>query len=252
MKTKILISISLVIILILFSYYFENTSMSVIGKEVLIPIYSVDTPDKKIALSFDVNWAEKDNLYSILDILDKYNINATFFIIGAWVEYEEENVAKLKAISERGHEIGNHSYKHPSFTKISEQKIKEELKKTSEVIKKYTDKEIKLFRFPSGDYNVQSYRTVLEEGYIGVQWSVDSVDWKESGEEIEYIRVKKNIKPGSIVLFHNNAKYTPKNLEKIIKECINEGYTFVKIGELIYENEFYVDENGIKHKKIKK
>ena len=85
-----------------------------------------------------------------------------------------------------------------------------------------------------------------------MQWSVDSVDWKESGEEIEYIRVKKNIKPGSIVLFHNNAKYTPKNLEKIIKECINEGYTFVKIGELIYENEFYVDENGIQHKKNKK
>ena len=54
------------------------------------------------------------------------------------------------------------------------------------------------------------------------------------------------------MLFHNNAKYTPKNLEKIIKECINEGYTFVKIGELIYESEFYVDENGIQHKKTKK
>ena len=171
MKTKILISISLVIILILFSYYFENTSMSVIGKEVLIPIYSVDTPDKKIALSFDVNWTEKDNLYSILDILDKYNINATFFIIGAWVEYEEENVAKLKAISERGHEIGNHSYIHPNFTKISHERMADEIKKTEDIVYAATGSKTKLFRFPSGDYNAEANKVVLNEGFISKKFA---------------------------------------------------------------------------------
>lgn len=212
------------------------------------PIYSVDTPDKVVSLTFDVNWAEKDNLESILNILKKYNVKGTFFIMGGWVDYSEDNVNKLKSIKEGGHEIGNHSYKHPSFTKIGEERMKEELKKTDDIIEKYTGDRPKLFRFPSGDYNKQAFLKVRNLGYMAIQWNADSVDWKELGAETEYKRVMKNIKPGSIMLFHNNAKYTPGNLERIIKELQSDGYTFKTVGEMIYSSDYSVDKEGIQHK----
>nr|WP_207713813.1 polysaccharide deacetylase family protein [Clostridium saccharobutylicum] len=212
------------------------------------PIYSVDTQDKVVSLSFDVNWAEKDNLESILTILKKYNVKGTFFIMGGWVNYSEDNVNKLKSIKEGGHEIGNHSYKHPSFTKIGEERMKEELKKTDDIIEKYTGDRPKLFRFPSGDYNKQAFLKVRNLGYMAIQWNADSVDWKELGAETEYKRVMKNIKPGSIMLFHNNAKYTPGNLERIIKELQSDGYTFKTVGEMIYSSNYSVDKEGIQHK----
>ncbi|MGL4108235.1 polysaccharide deacetylase family protein [Clostridium sp. LP20] len=244
------LSIGLLLSLMGGSFIFrENNSVLTMSEVVEVPIFSVDKEEKVSALTFDINWAENDYIYSILDTLNKYNVKGTFFIMGGWVNYSEDNVTKLKAIDERGNEIGNHSYKHPSFSSIGEERIKEELRKTDETIEKYTGKKPRLFRFPSGDYNKQSYRTVKSEGYVPIQWDVDSVDWKQQGEEIEYNRIKKNIKPGSILLFHNNAKYTPKNLERLLKELTDEGYKFVTVSELIYQEEGYIDPNGVQHRK---
>ena len=120
---------------------------------------------------------------------------------------------------------------------------------TDEVVEKYTGKKPSVFRFPSGDYNAQSYRTVTSLGYKCIQWDVDSVDWKESSEEEEYKRVMKNVKAGSILLFHNNAKYTPENLDRIINKLTDEGYKFLTVSELIYDDNYYIDENGVQNKK---
>lgn len=212
------------------------------------PIYCVDTNEKVISLSFDVNWAEKDNLQSILEILNKYNVKGTFFVMGGWINYSQDNVNKLKAIKEGGHEIGNHSYMHPSFTKISQEKMQEELKKTDDIIEKYIGERPKLFRFPSGDYNKQAFAKVRSLGYMAIQWNADSVDWKELGADTEYNRIMKSVAPGAIMLFHNNAKYTPDNLERIIKELQSQGYQFKPVGEMIYQNDYNVDKEGIQHK----
>ena len=248
-KIRILLSLFLIVILISGSFLINKKEISVFSEVAEIPIYSVNKEEKEVALTFDVNWAENDNIYSILDILDKYNVKGTFFVMGGWVNYSDENVKKLKQISERGHEIGNHSYIHPIFTKIGEQRIKEELKKTDDIIEKYTGKKPSVFRFPSGDYNTQSYRTVTSLGYKCIQWSVDSVDWKEQGEDIEYNRVIKKVKPGSIFLYHNNAKYTPNNLDKLIPELQQQGYKFLTIEELIYKDDAYVDRDGVQNRK---
>lgn len=250
---KIAIDIGLIIAVIMLSFKIDNNINihSVMGdiKEEQ-PIYSVDTSEKNVSITFDINWAEKDNLESILNILDKYNVKGTFFIMGGWVNYSEENANKLIKINEGGHEIGNHSYIHPSFTKISIDRMKDELKKTDDIIEKYTGKKPQLFRFPSGEYNKDCFEKVRKLGYTCIQWNVDSVDWKELGADIEYNKVMKKVKPGSILLFHNNAKYTPENLEKIINELQKQGYKFKSVGEMIYKNDYTIDNEGIQHKNI--
>ena len=228
-----------IIVSIIYSGKIQNTIAS---KSKKVPIYRVSTEEKKIALTFDVNWAENEYIYDILDILNKNNAKGTFFIMGGWVNYSDENREKLMKISEGGHEIGNHSYIHPSFTKISHERMADEIKKTEDIVYAAIGSKIKLFRFPSGDY-------VRSLGYECIQWDVDSIDYKELGAEVEYNRVMKNIKEGSIVLFHNNAKYTPQNLNKIITKLTEDGYEFVTVSELIYDDNYYVDEKGEQIKK---
>lgn len=213
------------------------------------PIYRVNTEEKKLALTFDINWAEKEELFNILEVLDKYNVKATFFIMGGWVNYSEENRDKLIKIKEGGHEIGNHSYKHPMFSKVSEERMKEEIDKTNKIIEETVGEKVKLFRFPSGDYNEKSSEFIAKQGMISIQWDVDSVDWKQTSAEEEYNRVMKKVSPGSILLFHNNAKYTPGNLDRIIKELQEDGYNFVTVGEMIYYNDYYIDDKGEQIKK---
>lgn len=208
------------------------------------PIHCVDREDKKISLTFDVNWAENDYLYEILDLLDENNVKATFFIMGKWVIYPEGNREKLVEIHKRGHEIGNHSYVHPDFKNIGKERIIEEVKKTEEIIEKEVGVKTNLFRFPSGSYSQESLSAIEGLEYKSIQWDVDSVDWKGESKEREYKKVIDNVKGGSILLYHNNGKYTVENLKEIIPKLKSEGYEFVKISDIIYENSYEIDDNG--------
>jgi len=208
------------------------------------PIHCVDREDKKISLTFDVNWAENDYLYEILDLLDENNVKATFFIMGKWVIYPEGNREKLVEIHKRGHEIGNHSYVHPDFKNIGKERIIEEVKKTEEIIEKEVGVKTNLFRFPSGSYSQESLSAIEGLEYKSIQWDVDSVDWKGESKEREYKKVIDNVKSGSILLYHNNGKYTVENLKEIIPKLKLEGYEFVKISDIIYENSYEIDDNG--------
>ena len=98
-------------------------------------------------------------------------------------------------------------------------------------------------------YNEKALNYVMSKGYKCIQWDVDSVDWKQAGADVEYNRVMKNVKEGSILLFHNNAKYTPENLDRIINKLTGEGYKFLTVSELVYDDNYYIDENGVQNKK---
>ena len=247
---KASINILILILVTIISVVYSNESTSTWSNQTKqLPIYSVKTDEKKIALTFDVNWAEKEYIYEILDVLEEGNAKGTFFIMGGWVNYSDENREKLMKISDGGNEIGNHSYIHPSFTKISEERMSDEIKKTEDIIYAATGQKTTLFRFPSGSYNEKALNYVLSKGYKCIQWDVDSVDWKQSGADVEYNRVMKNVKAGSILLFHNNAKYTPENLERIINKLTGDGYKFLTVSELIYDDDYYIDENGAQNKK---
>lgn len=238
---KLILAVTLLFVSSLVSIGVNYKSMGVfrlVHKK--LPIYNVDTKDKKISLTFDVSWGD-DNTMQLLDILDKYKVKATFFIVGGWIEGNEST---LKEIVKRGHELGNHSNKHPDMSTITKEKIVQDILTCDAKLMSAAGVSTNLFRCPSGEYNDLVIEAVQSTGHYCIQWDVDSIDWKENGPSIEYNRVIKNAKPGSILLFHNNAKYTPETLPRIIDKLQKDGYTFVKTSELIYKDNYYIDPMG--------
>lgn len=241
MILRVFVIVGLLVISIIYTSFSNNISIvEVFSQEKELPIYSVDRDDKKIAISFDAAWGT-DYTNDILDILDKYDIKSTFFLVGFWAEKHEDLV---KEIHERGHEIGNHSTNHPYMTKLSKEQMVKELRDTGDLIEGITGEKPILFRPPFGDYNDQLIRTCEDNGYYVIQWDVDSLDWKELGPQSVIDRVTRNVKEGSIVLFHNNAKYIDEYLPIIIEKLQSEDYEIVPISELIYKDDYYIDHTG--------
>ena len=205
-----------------------------------LPIYSVERDDKKIAITIDAAWGDEFTL-DILNTLDKYNVKATFFLVGFWVDKYPHQVEE---IFKRGHEIGNHSTTHPHMTQLSREKIAEELSITDKKITEITNVKPRAFRAPFGDYNDLLIQTARDLEYNTIQWDIDSLDWKELGVEPVIDRVVKNAADGSIILFHNNAKYIKEYLPVIIQTLQEKGFKMVTVSELIHKNNFEIDNNG--------
>ncbi len=222
-------------------------SVSVFAKsDRLLPIYSVETEEKKIAISFDAAWGA-DDTDTLISILAEYNVPATFFVVGQWVDkYPEE----VKRLSEAGHDVMNHSATHPYMTKLNKEKMLEELNTCNEKIAAITGKTPTLFRCPYGDYNNNVVSTVESIGMKTIQWDVDSLDWKDSSTVDSIVtRVTGKVKNGSIVLFHNDADFTPQALPIILQKLQADGYTFVKIADLIHYDNYEILHDGTQKKK---
>ena len=206
-----------------------------------LPIYCVDTPDKKVAMSFDASWGA-DKTLSILETLERYGVKANFFAVGFWAEKYPET---LKKLSDSGRmEIGTHSNTHPHMTKLSKNQMELELDASMKIIEEVTGKKPDLFRAPFGDYNDTLIETATEKGLYTIQWDVDTLDWKglKSGEMAA--RVLKKAQNGSIILMHNDGEHTVEALPLIIEGLKNKGYSFVTIGELIYRDNYSIDHTG--------
>jgi polysaccharide deacetylase family sporulation protein PdaB len=212
----------------------------VFGKEKMLPIYSVGTEEKKVSISFDAAWGNSHTM-PILDILDRYGIKTTFFLVKIWVDKYPEDV---KEIGRRGHEVQNHSATHPDFTGLSKEKIQEEIQLAGEAIENITGIKPDLFRPPFGAYNNLVIETLEESGYKVIQWSIDSLDWKQISADEIVERVLSRIEPGAIILFHNDAAHVEEYLPRILDELILKGYEVVPIGELIYRENYYMDHSG--------
>ncbi len=207
-----------------------------------LPIYSVNTEEKKVAISFDAAWGA-DDTEELLKILADNDVKATFFLCGYWIdEYEDE----VKRIYEEGHEIANHSNTHPHGSQLSLEENKNEILEVHNKIKNLLNYEMNLYRAPFGEYNDTVLAAAEELGYYTIQWDIDSLDWKEYGvsEEISQVLDNENLKNGSIILFHNDAKYTPDALDDILKGLKAKGYEIVTVGELIYKENYFMDHTG--------
>ena len=204
-----------------------------------VPIYCVDRTDNYVSISFDAAWGA-DKTRQIMDVCDEYNVKATFFLVGFWIDKYPDMVAE---IASRGFEIGTHSATHPQMSKLSEAQVREELLSSSKKIFEITAKPVTLFRPPFGDYNNQLLEVAKGLGLYTIQWSVDSLDWKGlSAREIAERVQRAN--SGDIILCHNNSDHIVEALPLIFEALKLKGLKLCPIGELIYKDNYYIDNSG--------
>ena len=206
-----------------------------------LPIFNVQTKEKKVAISFDAAWGNEQT-QSLIDILKKYNVKTTFFVVGTWVDKYPESV---KALAAAGHEVCNHSNTHPHMPKLSPQEMTAQITTCNEKIKALTGIAPVLFRPPYGDYSNEVIRTANGLKMYPVQWNIDSLDWKDPTPQQIASRVTSRVKPGSIVLFHNGAKNTPAALPSVLQTLQGQGYKIVPVSQLIYKSDYTIDNAGM-------
>ncbi len=210
------------------------------GEERIIPIYSVKREDNAISITFDCAWGA-DDIENIVSVLNKHNCKATFFVLGTWAESYPDAV---KMLYENGHEIANHSYNHDYYTKLTPEEMQSDIKRCNEIIKAITNEAPKLFRAPSGDYNNSVIKTVWDANMEYIQWSVDSLDWKGLNCDEMLERIIPKTKSGDILLFHNGTAHTSESLDKILTELKGKGFSFLKVSDLIYKDNYTIDHTG--------
>ena len=208
-----------------------------------IPIYCVDSEEKKVSISFDAAWGNEQT-ETLLKILEEKNVCATFFLVGEWVDKYPESV---KMIAEKGHDVENHSDSHPYMTKLSTEDMISEITCCNKKIEALTGSSPTLFRAPYGDYNNQVVSTVKAAGMYCVQWDIDSLDWKDPSPQQMVDKITSKLQNGSIILMHNGAKNTPEALPMIIDAVRSAGYEFVPITELIPDGNYQTDHEGKMH-----
>lgn len=211
-----------------------------------VPVYCVETDEKRVAISFDAAWGA-DKTKQIVDICKEYNVRATFFLVGFWVDKYGDMV---KYIDENNFEIGTHSNTHPDMVKLSSSEQDMELKKSIELIKAITNKNVELFRAPYGSYNNSLLDVAESNNLITIQWDVDSLDWKGLSAEALTTRIINNVKNGSIILCHNNSDHIVEALPMILDRLCKKGYTVGAVGDLIYKNNYTIDRTGLQKSNI--
>lgn len=205
-----------------------------------LPIYCVQRDQKLVSISFDAAWGNEDT-QQLIDILAQYNVPATFFVVGEWVDKYPESV---KALHDAGHEVMNHSNTHAHYPQLSADEVVADLNACNDKIEQVTGVRPTLVRLPYGDYDDNSINAVRSIGMEPIQWDVDSLDWKDLAAGEITRRVTSKVQPGSIVLFHNAALHTPEALPTIIQTLLQDGYTFVPISQIILTGDYTIDHTG--------
>jgi polysaccharide deacetylase family sporulation protein PdaB len=194
--------------------------------------YSVNTDGKYVALTFD-DGPHKYRTDEILDILEENDIKATFFTVGIMAKEYPEIIRRI--VSE-GHEIGNHTYSHSKMKRLSPEKLEWEIDETEKILYEICEYRPKLFRPPEGWCSDIVASIAAELDYDIILWNIDTLDWAHNSAVNICDSINCEIKPGSIILFHDyvsGKSTTTEALKSIIPKLKVEGYEFVTVSELI-------------------
>ena len=207
-------------------------------------ICGVRRDDNKISFTMDAG-SGGDNIPTILDILDKHGIKITFFVTGKFASSYPQYV---KMMAERGHELGNHSWSHPSFYDLSVDKMLSEVNRTRDLIYELTGKTTVLFRPPKGHCNSKIRSILNGAGYEVIRWTHESYDSRDGATKEKSLKFStKDITGGSIILTHVNADWTVAVLDQILTWYEDNGFEVVPVSELLYEGNTSTDENGLQY-----
>lgn len=238
-----LVAFSTVVILFIFSFSIAQTNSNSVltssnGKE--LPIYNVETKEKKVALTMNCAWSA-DDIDRILETLKQNNVKITFFVVGDWAYKYPEAVKK---IAEAGHEIGNHSNTHPHVNNLSSEENIKQIEECSNKVKQITGNQTILYRAPYGEYNNTVIRAAKSASHVPIQWNLDTLDYTGlTGEEM-WSRLEPKLANGSIILTHNGTTHTANSLDMLLKNIKQAGYQVTTVSELIYKENYTIDSNG--------
>ena len=210
-----------------------------------LPIYSVETPEKVVSITFDTAWGNED-VDAIISALDNTGCKATFFVTGEWVDKFPDDVKKLY---DAGHEIASHSDSHKHFNSLSESEMIADMDKADAKIKAVLGTDNTVFRAPYGEYNKELVMACRKTGRYIIQWSLDSLDYTGLDAQQMEDRVLPNLRNGDIILFHTGTDNTAASIGGILEKIRAEGYEFKTVGELIYKDNFTIDYEGRQKKK---
>jgi len=230
-KRNLLLFLTGLIVLIFFLLLLANLINFRAAPTIQDPIYQGKTDQPCVALTINVDWGE-DIIPQMLDVLDKKEVKATFFITGRFAKKYPEIV---KAIDERQHEIGNHGYSHPHPDRLSVEKNLEEIKKTHEILKEIIKKDIFLFAPPYGERGPNCIKAAQQAGYKTILWTADTIDWQEPAPSVNTLvnRVTgQKLTNGTIILMHPKP-HTLEALPIIIDVIKTKGYQIQKVSEII-------------------
>lgn len=212
----------------------------------------LDISRPMIALSFDdgpaYTYEGFNSTQEILNVLEYYGARATFFMCGTRVN--EYNSTCLERELALGCEIGNHTYDH---TRYGDDVTADDIKKASEIIKKYCGEYPTIFRCPGGIMTAKIQAECKKEGMPIAYWSVDTEDWSSQNVDLIYDNVMENAYDGAIILMHDIYPTTAKAVKKIVPELMKKGYQIVTVSELIkakndgdiQAGQQYIDSNTI-------
>lgn len=203
---------------------------------------TTDNYSKVVALTFDdgpSNYTDE-----ILDVLEKYNVTATFFVIGTNLNTKYNNT--MARLIKLGNEVGIHGYSHKEFTKIKQSKVVEEIEYTNKLLKGFNI-EAKYIRPPYGSIN-NKLKKIIE--YPIILWNVDTLDWKYKDALKIYNNSIDDIHDGSIILMHDHYLSSVKALDLIIPKLQEDGYKIVNITELFSLKDINL-ENGKTYRSAK-
>ncbi len=186
----------------------------------------IDPTKKMIALTYD-DGPSSTYTNRILDVLEKYDSKATFFVIGSRVDRYHD---ALERAHKMGCEIGNHTYNHINLPSYSDSSILDEVNRTNAVIKKYTGVTPKIIRAPGG---ATSSRVLSTVNMPFIYWSIDTRDWEHRNASRTVSIIKSNVRDGSIILMHDIYSPTASASESVIPWLINQGYQLVTLSELM-------------------
>ncbi len=189
---------------------------------------------KRIALTFD-DGPHPIITERILDILQRYGVRATFFVVGQNVE---NYPAAFQRLASSECEIGNHTYSHRNVGNMSEKELISELERTESAIRSISQRHTLLLRPPEGSFGDIVRRVSVLKGYDIVLWSIDTLDWAHTSADIMAEKVLSSVSMGDIILMHDytsGGAHTCEALEIMIPELLRRGYEFVTVSELICE-----------------